>query len=488
MLSRERREEILLNWGFSFEDIIDSIRGNIKIKNQRRQTVTNLGKVERIEEAFESASRKLKRALLLRRRTGDMVKELQDQADVAAKTLNSLRLAEEHALNKIHVNQAPEEVEPDGDELEKLVEVSVSDFCKKVPSESKLLRAASSMSSIELEESTCGFSLATSVSPSVLEMERFYQELELEMFGDRPLPDMVGETLEVPGLEIPEEERVYYDPPSVAKFREPPSVTPTYAQRIHENREYLKAGSRPTERHQVLPPSIHIPLQPKAMMISPKALESKEDTSDWRSRSPVSRVSLESEPGTPPFPHGPAPAGTCLYHNDPVMAIRMGQKIPQQVHASKSGEWKEVDRLKANMTRAYLSHTVTEMEQTYLHPSLAPPLPPPNQFGMTFIPVDGPSARFPRGPVPGYGGHSKLSSRRKDGPEVRHIPPFTNLSPTHWMEGRDSGTQAQRPKYEPITISEEPGYQLGRTSSIPRGLPPTKWRESPPQVSTSNSS
>lgn len=36
---------------------------NIRVKNQRRQTVSNLGRTEKIEEAFESATRKLKRAL-----------------------------------------------------------------------------------------------------------------------------------------------------------------------------------------------------------------------------------------------------------------------------------------------------------------------------------------------------------------------------------------------------------------------------------------
>jgi hypothetical protein len=46
VLTREERETLLLSWGISFHDIIESVRINVKVKNQRRQKVTNLGKVE----------------------------------------------------------------------------------------------------------------------------------------------------------------------------------------------------------------------------------------------------------------------------------------------------------------------------------------------------------------------------------------------------------------------------------------------------------
>ena len=105
ILSREEREALLLNWGASFHDIIESVRSNLKIKNQRRQTVTNLGKIERIEEAFESATRKLKSALLLRRSTGNQVKRLQEQANLAQSALTSLKMAEDRALSEIRAEQ-----------------------------------------------------------------------------------------------------------------------------------------------------------------------------------------------------------------------------------------------------------------------------------------------------------------------------------------------------------------------------------------------
>lgn len=59
VLSRERRERILMTIGYSRAELAVSVRQNIKIKNQRRQTVHNLN-VSKIEEAFEKVRRKVK--------------------------------------------------------------------------------------------------------------------------------------------------------------------------------------------------------------------------------------------------------------------------------------------------------------------------------------------------------------------------------------------------------------------------------------------
>lgn len=67
VLTRQSREELLLEWGASFQEIIDAIRHNVKVKNQRRRTVNNIGKYEVWEEAMEKAGRKLKRTLLLQK-------------------------------------------------------------------------------------------------------------------------------------------------------------------------------------------------------------------------------------------------------------------------------------------------------------------------------------------------------------------------------------------------------------------------------------
>ena len=50
VLTRQDREEILVEWGVSFNDIIDSIRANVKAKNQRRRTVSSLDRYDRFEE------------------------------------------------------------------------------------------------------------------------------------------------------------------------------------------------------------------------------------------------------------------------------------------------------------------------------------------------------------------------------------------------------------------------------------------------------
>lgn len=71
VLTRQAREELLLDWGVSFHDIIDSIRTNVKVKNQRRRTVNAIGTYDRWEEVMENASRKIKRTLFLKKSKKD---------------------------------------------------------------------------------------------------------------------------------------------------------------------------------------------------------------------------------------------------------------------------------------------------------------------------------------------------------------------------------------------------------------------------------
>ena len=63
VLSRSEREDLLRELGCSRSAIADAVRTNVKIKNNRRQTVHNLP-VARFEEVAESARRKLKRIVL----------------------------------------------------------------------------------------------------------------------------------------------------------------------------------------------------------------------------------------------------------------------------------------------------------------------------------------------------------------------------------------------------------------------------------------
>lgn len=69
-LSRMDREDLLLEWGATFNEIIDAIRANVKIKHQRRRTVNSIGTYDKWEEAMERAGRKLKKTLLPQKGSG----------------------------------------------------------------------------------------------------------------------------------------------------------------------------------------------------------------------------------------------------------------------------------------------------------------------------------------------------------------------------------------------------------------------------------
>ena len=62
VLSRDVREAIVRDLGYSQREIASAIRISLKAKNQRRQTVNNLH-AQRMEEMVEKSSRKVKRLL-----------------------------------------------------------------------------------------------------------------------------------------------------------------------------------------------------------------------------------------------------------------------------------------------------------------------------------------------------------------------------------------------------------------------------------------
>lgn len=85
VLSRTERQRLLLNWGASGPEVVDSIRANIRVKNQRRRTVNNLGTYDKLEETLENVSRKLKYVLLLQTPTSQVVKRLQSEHEKVAR-------------------------------------------------------------------------------------------------------------------------------------------------------------------------------------------------------------------------------------------------------------------------------------------------------------------------------------------------------------------------------------------------------------------
>jgi len=77
ILPRDLRQRILRKeWDVTQTQIAAAVRNNIKVKNQRRTTVQNLGKSTKMEEAMENASKGLM-AGLMGRSTDRKVKKLE---------------------------------------------------------------------------------------------------------------------------------------------------------------------------------------------------------------------------------------------------------------------------------------------------------------------------------------------------------------------------------------------------------------------------
>lgn len=425
---------MLLNWGISFDDIIDAIRTNIRVKNQRRQTVTNVGKAERFELALEGAARRIKRALLLRRSTAEKVRKLQEQAEVAAKAHVSSNELDEHKPSKQQAAGISSEEECNQDR-DMTKNVTLAGLQEAVPPH-QIISTTGSMSDFdELQESLGGFSLGNSTTASAKEMEYFYRELEIEMFGDASLPDMVGETLEVPGV-IPEDERVYHDLPNTTIFAEPPSICPSHV-----------------------------------------AMNEREAEFD------------EKEIGVKVFCPISAEGSNILFHDDPLTAIRMGHTLPPNIRVTNGFdplfEPGTSEQYLGDRARAYLSETVTAMEQRYLHPSLTPPLPSPGspKHARDNDPSKEPSGDLSDSPKSqsGGGSRSRRSKRRKDYPVVCHFSPMGKRTVTHWMEGWDDGCPfaLDASRQEVVTITEDARCDF-RIQPSSQAAPETEFGTRPP--------
>jgi hypothetical protein len=65
LLSRQERERLLLEWGYTQQEMAIAIRETCRIKNQRRTTINNLGTAaEKMSKIAECARRRAKRLLL----------------------------------------------------------------------------------------------------------------------------------------------------------------------------------------------------------------------------------------------------------------------------------------------------------------------------------------------------------------------------------------------------------------------------------------
>ena len=460
ILTREEREQILMSWGVSFNEIIDSIRANIKVKNQRRQTVTNLGKVERIEEAFESATRKLKRALLLRKRTGDKVKQLKERSELASHTLASLKIAEDRALSEIHADAATVEHEPERDNPKNLeAQVSVSDFFKKTPAESLIQRSVTNLSDDDGASGVSAFTLGNSTignstTASMREVEMFYRELELELFGDAELPSMVGQTLEVPRVDIPKETRYVADPPSVKGYR-------------------VDDGSSPPPK----PNSCHYQFQDGNGFVT--AIQNTSNPTDeprsFLTRSLERQQHFMSPPDHAFVTRDPPPLGPLHMHrynyypgsHPPVWYNH--DVIPQVPYHPSVRLSSSLDS--CDMSSHYARGAVAAVEQQYLQQFHAqpPPSSTPRTGSRQPYPVGSTNERM-HPSSPRRNKYSSSPHAGADGPLIRHVPPPTNLTPTHWMEDYDS--PKIRILEEPMTITED-SYE--QSSTVYGGTQPQKY-------------
>lgn len=224
VLTRHERENLLIEWGVPNYLIADGTRNALRVKNQRKQTVVNAGKVAKLEEVIESASKRFKEALAFpkKSRSTDSISSRgsdeekkegdNESADFGRSSQNTTISMEIHTTPTSNivrnVSNRVISVEPDMDILERMgMNVSLSNIVKLSPDGALMASCSSLEQFVEwtddyarddaytLGATTFGHN---SASPSVLEMERFYQELEREMFGEEAsLPCMVGQTLEV---------------------------------------------------------------------------------------------------------------------------------------------------------------------------------------------------------------------------------------------------------------------------------------------------
>lgn len=93
VLPRKLRQDMLKReWDVPQRHIADAVRNNVKIKNQRKATVNNLGKATKVEEAMESAQRKFKRLLTFQKPVSRQVAALEEKLNEANRRRGQLRL------------------------------------------------------------------------------------------------------------------------------------------------------------------------------------------------------------------------------------------------------------------------------------------------------------------------------------------------------------------------------------------------------------
>lgn len=102
-----RQDMLRKEWDVSQSQIASAVRQNIKIKNQRRSTVNNLGKATKVEETMEKVSKKIQ---LWRRSTTKEAKKLILQSEEAQRRRKEMQLqgyVEDDDCDELSADESP---------------------------------------------------------------------------------------------------------------------------------------------------------------------------------------------------------------------------------------------------------------------------------------------------------------------------------------------------------------------------------------------
>jgi hypothetical protein len=93
VLPRGVRQDMLKKeWNVSQGQIAAAVRNNIRIKTQRRSTVSNLDKATKIEEMMEYAGKNVLRGIMFKKSTSKQLQDLEKQHEEAEKRRSQSRL------------------------------------------------------------------------------------------------------------------------------------------------------------------------------------------------------------------------------------------------------------------------------------------------------------------------------------------------------------------------------------------------------------
>jgi hypothetical protein len=372
----------------------------------------------------------------------------------------------------------PRRDEPEKDELESYhLDVAVANY-GRTKSQDNGMRRPSQLVVSEQDDYYNSFDVLTlggnSTTPSQLEMERFYRELEMEMFGDEELPSMVGQTLELP-TDIPARERVCNE--MMASFSSfnlddslnsgiPPSFTDIMQlqrqrQKLTQYQNHQRKGQPSGEEDLTDDLDAALELEQNRSMISQSLLD--DDSESTKTDQPYYENYNDQD---------------VFHHRYPLerMYPLHGDYCTSRYHSATNRVSCSSDS--ADQNRSRLTESVGLEYQFRQQPELLlTPPPEPLHAGMTMFEdcalLGGYNPKYPC-----YDTKQRRPSWKDSnaGPKVHHMPPLTPFSPSHWMEDVDTPPLSFQGGIQTITISEDSDCgDYNNSYYYPRGLYPQKY-------------